>query len=227
MNDSLRADRLDDRVRAEPVGELLDLLHAFLAALLDDVGRAVVAGELLPLRMARHGDDALRAELLGGEDRHQSDGSIADDGDGLAGACFGGDGGEPAGAEHVGGSQQRRVQLRSRACRGSSRACRRHAGCGPAQPGCRSGPCTNSACTHLDWKPAWQISQVLSEITNEPTTKSPGLTVWTSRADLFDDADVLVAHHGVVGRLDAAVGPEVRSADAGRRQSDDRRRSGR
>lgn len=39
---------------------------------------------------------------------------------------------------------------------------------------------TNSACTHLDWKPAWQISQVLSEMTKEPTTKSPGLTVFTS-----------------------------------------------
>ncbi len=39
---------------------------------------------------------------------------------------------------------------------------------------------TNSACTHFDWNPARQISQVLSEMTNDPTTKSPGLTVVTS-----------------------------------------------
>ena len=39
--------------------------------------------------------------------------------------------------------------------------------------------CTNSARTHLDWNPAWQISQVLSEMTKEPTTKSPGLSVFT------------------------------------------------
>src|SRR5919206_3441233 len=41
-------------------------------------------------------------------------------------------------------------------------------------------------------------------------------------ADLLDDADVLVAHRGrPVDRLDAAVGPEVRAAHAGDRQSDD------
>src|SRR4051794_14033513 len=39
---------------------------------------------------------------------------------------------------------------------------------------------TNSACTHLDWKPAWQISHVLSEMTKEPTTKSPTFTFRTS-----------------------------------------------
>src|SRR3954447_6287057 len=41
-------------------------------------------------------------------------------------------------------------------------------------------PSTNWACTHLDWKPAWQISQVLSEMTKDPTTKSPTFTVSTS-----------------------------------------------
>ena len=39
---------------------------------------------------------------------------------------------------------------------------------------------TNSAWTHLDWKPDWQISQVLSEMTNDPTTKSPTFTFFTS-----------------------------------------------
>ena len=82
--------------------------------------------------------------------------------------------------------------------------------------------CTNSACTHLDWNPARQISQVLSEITNDPTTKSPGLDRLHVGADLLDHADVLVPHQRVVGGFDAAVGPQVRPADAGRGQPDDR-----
>ena len=41
----------------------------------------------------------------------QADRAVTDDRDGLAGAGLGGDGGEPAGAEHVGGGQQRRDQV--------------------------------------------------------------------------------------------------------------------
>ena len=41
----------------------------------------------------------------GGEDAQEADGAVADDGDGLARADLGGDGGEPAGAEHVGGGE--------------------------------------------------------------------------------------------------------------------------
>jgi hypothetical protein len=43
------ADRLDDGVRAEPVRELLDPLDALVAALLDDLGRAELARQALPL----------------------------------------------------------------------------------------------------------------------------------------------------------------------------------
>src|SRR5581483_9907111 len=50
----------------------------------------------------------------------------------------------------------------------------------------------------------------------------PGLDVLDRAADLLDDADVLVAHRGRLGdRIDAAVGPQVGPADAGRRQPDD------
>ncbi|MGJ3629332.1 hypothetical protein AB5I41_25225 [Sphingomonas sp. MMS24-JH45] len=38
----------------------------------------------------------------------------------------------------------------------------------------------NSICSHDDWKPKRQWGQVLSEMQNEPTTKSPGFTVLTS-----------------------------------------------
>jgi hypothetical protein len=42
-------------------------------------------------------------------------------------------------------------------------------------------------------------------------------------ADLLDHADVLVTHRGgAVERLDAPVGPQVRPADAARREPDDR-----
>lgn len=72
-----------------------------------------------------------------------------------------------------------------------------------------------------DWKPAWQISQVLSEATKEPTTnrrEAPDVV-----ADLVDDADVLVSHAGGCGDvLDAAVGPQVGAADAGGGDADDR-----
>ena len=44
----------------------------------------------------------------------QPDRAVADHGDGLAGAGFGGDGAEPAGAEHVGGGQEVRDQIGGR-----------------------------------------------------------------------------------------------------------------
>ena len=100
--DSLGADGLDDRVGAEAVGEVLDPGDAVVAALLDDVGGAELAGELLAGFVAAHDDDPLGAELRGGEHPEEADGAVADDGDGLARADLGGDGGEPAGAEHVG-----------------------------------------------------------------------------------------------------------------------------
>ena len=44
----LGADGLDDRVRAEPAGEVLDRPDAVVAALGDDVGGAELAGQPLP-----------------------------------------------------------------------------------------------------------------------------------------------------------------------------------
>ena len=151
MNDSWVPTASTTECAPSPPVSSLILRDALVAALLDDVGRAVVAGELLPLGVAGHRDDPLGAELLGGEDRHQADGAVTDDRDGLAGTGLGGDGGEPAGAEHVGGGQQRRDQvvvgLPGRGDQGAVGV----AGCGPSRPGCRSSACTNSACTHLDW----------------------------------------------------------------------------
>ena len=114
----LRPDRLDHRVRAEPVGEFLDLRHAVVAALLDDVGRAELAGKLLARLVTAHGDDPVRAELLGGKHAEQPDRTVTDDGDRLARAGLGGDGTEPAGAEHVGCGEQARDEVVGRDVRG-------------------------------------------------------------------------------------------------------------
>lgn len=113
----LGSDGLDDRVRAEPVGEFLDPFDAGVAAFGDDVGRAVEAGQFLPLGVAGHRDDPVRAQVSGGEDGHQADRAVADD-DGLAGAGVGGVGAVPAGAEYVGGGQQGGDQVRGRLPRG-------------------------------------------------------------------------------------------------------------
>ena len=61
---------------------------------------------LLAWFVAAHDDDPLGAELTGGEHAEQADGAVTDDGDGLAGADLGGDGAEPAGAEHVGRGEE-------------------------------------------------------------------------------------------------------------------------
>ncbi len=108
------ADGLDDRVHAEPAGEFLDPGDAFVAAFFDDVGGAELAGELLAGLVAAHDDDPLGAELPGGEHPEEADGAVTDDGDGLARADLGGDGAEPAGAEHVGRGEEARDQVGGR-----------------------------------------------------------------------------------------------------------------
>src|SRR3954452_1024469 len=82
----LGADGLDDRVRAESVGELRDARDAVGAAFLDDVGGADLAGQGLPVGVAAYGDDALGPELAGGEDAEEADGAVPDDSHGLAGS---------------------------------------------------------------------------------------------------------------------------------------------
>src|SRR6476659_6981759 len=92
----VRAYGLDHRVRAEPIGELLDPGDAFVAPLLDDVGRAVETRQLLALRVTRHRDDPLRAKLPGSQHTHETHGPIADDCARFAGSYVRGHRGEPA-----------------------------------------------------------------------------------------------------------------------------------
>jgi AraC-like DNA-binding protein len=92
----LRADGLDDRVRAEPAGELLDPCRALLAALGHDLGRAELPGEPLAGLVPAHRDDPIGAELIGGEHCEQPHGAVADDCHRLAWTGLG----HPAPREH-------------------------------------------------------------------------------------------------------------------------------
>ena len=71
----------------------------------------------------------------------------------------------------------------------------------------------------MPWR---QCGQVPSLNTNGAMTKSPRRTFATSRADVLDDADELVADRAGLERRVAAVVPEVRAADAGQHDADDR-----
>ena len=147
--DFLGADRLDHRVRAEPIGQLLDPRHAFVAALGHDVGRAELAGKLLPRLVSAHRDDALGAQLLRGQHRAQADRAVADDRDRLARARPRRVGAEPAGAQDVGGRQQARDQVVGWHLRGGDQGAvgQRDA----QQGGLRAARATYWACTHRLW----------------------------------------------------------------------------
>ncbi len=207
-------------MRAEPSGELLDPGHSVVAALLDDVGDAELAGQRLTVGVSAERDDALGAELLGGQYAEQADRAVADHGDRLAGPGLGSDGGEPAGAQHVGGRHQGgdEVGIGHLGDRLEGSVGERDAASSdwvPMVP-------IRTRCTQWDRYPAWQISHVLSEAQKDPDDEIADLDVADLRADLLDHADVLVAHHLMVDRLGAAVGPQVAAADAGRREPDDR-----
>ena len=106
------------------------------------------------------------------------------------------DGGVVAGAHHVGEREQRRHQRvvladrqdveRAVGERDAQRLGLRAVGTSllPKKP-----PWTHAVC-----RPSSQNTQVPSENANGMTTTSPRLTVRTSRADVLDDADRLVAH---------------------------------
>jgi hypothetical protein len=131
-----------------PFGHVHDALHALVAALGHDVGRAELAGELLPLLVAAHRDDPLGAHLLRRQHAEQADRAVADDDDRRSRLHVRGVGGEPAGAQHVRRRQQARDQIGRRGRPGVGTSV-------PSASGTRStGACArvmNSRCTHDDW----------------------------------------------------------------------------
>ena len=103
----LGANRLDDAVRAQPIGEVLHAGDTLLTTFLDDVGGSELLGQFLALRVAGHRDDPLGPQFPGREDGQETDRAVTHDRDGPARSGLRGDGPEPARAEYVGGGQQR------------------------------------------------------------------------------------------------------------------------
>ncbi len=178
------------------------------------------ARERLAIGVPAHRDDALGAQLLRGEDAEQPDRAVAHDRDGLSGAGFGGDGGEPARAEHVGGGQQRRDEI------GLGHSGRGHEGAVGERDAGVLGLCADRAHEH----PVHAVGLVagpadLARVVGGPERADDevaDLHAGHVGADSGDDAGVLVPHRGVVDGLGAAVGPEVGPADAGGGELDDR-----
>ncbi len=151
--------------------------------------------------------------------RAQPDRAVTDHGHGLAGADFGGDGAEPAGAEDVGGGQEVRDEIGGRNLGGGDQGAvgQRHPH--PLGLGAAGGAEDLAVdARRLVAGPADLAGVVGGEerADHELARRDRG----DLGADLFDDADVLVPHRdGLVDRVGAAVGPQVGPADAGRRQA--------
>ncbi|ANS28608.1 hypothetical protein R1CP_19630 [Rhodococcus opacus] len=209
------------RVGAEALGELFDLRDAVVAALGDEVGGTELSGQGLTVGVSAPGDDALRAGVFGGENGEQSHRAVSDDCEGLPRAGLGGDGGEPPGAEDVGSGQQMGGLLRGRLC-----------------PGGHEGP-VGQRDTHVlrlgadrsprDGVHAAALVAGSADLTGvvggegRPDDEVADFYAPYLVADLLDDADGLVAHRlRPLRLLDAAVGPQVGTADAGGGDADDR-----
>ena len=160
-------------------------------------------------------------ELLRGQDPEQPDRPVADHGDGLARSGFGGDGGEPAGAEHVGGGQQVRHQIVVGNLRGGEQGAvgQRHPH--PLRLGAAGGRGLTVRAGRLVAGPADLAGVVGGEERADDELARPDRG--DRRPDLLHDAAVLVTHRpGPVQGLDPAVGPQIRPADTRRGQPDDR-----
>ena len=178
-------------------------------------------GELLPWLVAAHRDDPFGAELFGGEHAEQSDRAIADHGDRLARPGVGGGGGEPAGPQHVGGGEQTRDQIVGGDVGGGDEGAigERYSHSLGLRAAGRGGLAVKTG--GLITGPADFASVVGREERTDDELAGPDRG--DRGPDLLHDSGVLVSHPSrLVHRFDSPVGPQVRSADAGRGGTDDR-----
>src|SRR5205085_803737 len=101
---------LEHGVSAEAVGELAYALDGLVASLADDVRRAELLRNRDAVGMTAQEDDSLGAEAPGGDHAAQADGTVADDGHGLARPSLGAERGVLAGRHHIRQRQERRHQ---------------------------------------------------------------------------------------------------------------------
>src|SRR2546426_7039648 len=215
----LGADALQHRISTDSVGQILDASHALVAALGHDVGRAELAGELLPRLVTAHRDDSFGAHLLGGEYAEEADRPVSDDGDRHAGFYIRRLGGEPACAKDVGGRQQ----ARNHVPRGDSG--RRHEGAVRERDAQHGRLRAADELGVLAGRLVARFANGTGVIGGEERTDDElaGLDRGDLTADFLDDAAVLVPHRARLRcRVEAAVGPQVGPAYTGGRHPDDR-----
>src|SRR5207253_4477692 len=214
----LGTDRLDHRVRAESVRQLLDAGDTIVAALVHDVRRAELATELLSLWIATHENDALGAHLPGGNHCAEPNGPVANDDNRLAWRDGGRVSTEPPGPEHVGCRQKARHQLVRWELRcGDECAVRqRHPQVGRLGTFRADGlgvHATALIACHADGTYVVGREEGAHD-------ELAALDLFHVAADFLDDAAVLVAHRRwPVRRVYAPVGPEIGAADTGRRHA--------
>ena len=171
----------------------------------------------------RQRDDPLGAEALGGQHAGQADGAVADDGDRVAGltpaqtAAW-----WPVAMTSESVSSERSISSEwpepGTATSVPSASGTRTASPWPPSPFIGKKPPLTQAVV----MPCRQCGQVPSLKANGAMTRSPLLDVAHLGADVLDDADELVADRAGLERRVAAVVPEVRAADAGEDDADDR-----
>ena len=182
--------------------------------------------ERLTFGVAGHDDDLLRAELLSANDCAQADRAVANNDDGLAGSCAGGVCRVPAGAEHVGCRHQVRDLLFGGGFGGldEGAVCEGYAGvfCLGAVGACADEGVACCDCLEAAGGVAcgagFAFAAGDAEGAYDEVAGGYGGDVG---ADLYDLADVFVAHGSVVDGLCTAVGPQVGAADAGCCELDD------
>src|SRR6266550_7094663 len=97
----LSADALEDGVDAQTPGQRAHALDRALAALAHDVRCAEPFRQGDPIRMVAQDHDPLGAEAPGGDDTAQADGTVTDDGHGLAAGALGGAGSMMDRSHHI------------------------------------------------------------------------------------------------------------------------------
>src|SRR4051812_1270776 len=215
----LSANALEDRISPDAVRQLFDPLDALVAALANDVRGAELACELLPRVVAAHRDDAFGTHLPGREHAEESDRAVTHDDDRRAWLDVRGIGRKPAGPHHVGQCQHARdhVGIWDVARRDERAVRQRHA---QARRLCATDRCPVLAGS-LKAMLAMRARVVGGEERSDHELS--GLQGRHAASDLFDVAAVLVPHRRTRWkRGDAAIGPEIRTADARHRQTDDR-----
>ena len=218
------ADAFERGVDPDAAGEREDRLGRLLAALGDDVGRTERPGELLADRVAAERDDPLGAQALCRQDARQADRAVADHRDDAPAPHLRADRRVMAGRHDVGERQQRGEHLVgvAGAADADERAVRqRHPhrfalaavdalGCPEPTVGARGRDAVEAV-------RAGPVAE--GEGSDDEVAFRDGADLG---ADVLDDADELVPDRAGCERGVAAVVPEVRPADAGEHDADDR-----